>query len=651
MSENKKSQNDKPMADAERQEDAAPRSMKRRDFVTTSLIGGGAGLLGAQLLACGKKKDNANQPPASGKGAEGGGAAPAASGLSSHVAPGEHDEYYGFWSGGHSGEIRIIGVPSMRELKRIPVFNRDSATGWGGDDFSAGLLKGQLSGDTHHVHLSYKDGTYDGRYIYVNDKAMARLARVRCDTMEVDAVVDIPNSDGTHGIFPQRHKTGLVMCNSEYRTPKPNDGRDMEDPTKYGALHTAIDGETMEVKWQVMVEGNMDLCATDYKGDYSFAVCYNSEGAVDLEGMMASDQDFLYVFNIPAIEKAVGEGKAITIGKSKVPVIDARGDNGPYVQRVPVPKSPHGVNIDPTGKYAVVAGKLSPTCSVVDIEKLAEVFGGSMKPRDAVVAEPELGLGPLHTAFDGKGNAYTSIFIDSVITKWNIAKAIEAHGGAKVDPIIHKQDVHYQVGHTNASMSETKDADGKWLIALCKFSKDRFLNVGPLHNENDQLIDISGEKMRLVHDGPTYPEPHDCVLAAKSLINPVKITPRDGPRFDMYNAWAKEDGVDLMKDNVVKRKGKTVRVYMTSKAPNYGMNEFKVKKGDTVQIIVTNQDDVEDLSHGMCVTHHDVNFLVNAQGTNSMTFTADKPGVYWYYCPWFCHALHLEMRGRMIVEG
>jgi len=607
----------------------------------------GAGIVGAGAL--GLRGDGNRLEPFFGAGAAR--AASSAGGLSSEVPPGKLDDYYGFWSGGQSGEIRILGVPSMRELKRIPVFNRDSATGWGRDDWSRKLLGGLESGDTHHVHLSYTGGTYDGRYVYVNDKANARLARVNCATMETDAVVDIPNAQGTHGIFPQRHKTGLVLCNSEFRTPQPNDGRDMDVPKAYGAMHTAIDGETMKVEWQVLVEGNMDLCATDYEGKYSFACCYNSEGGVTLEQMMATDRDWLYVFDLGAIAAAVKAGKTIKVGKSPVPVVDARGENGPYVQRIPIPKSPHGVNIDPTGRYAVCAGKLSPTVSVVDITKLDDVFAGKIKPRDAVVAEPEVGLGPLHTAFDGRGNAYTSIFIDSVITKWDIAKAIEAYNGKDVDPILDKLDVHYQVGHTNASMSETKDADGKWLIALCKFSKDRFLNVGPLHAENDQLIDISGEKMRLVHDGPAYPEPHDCVVVRRDLIHPEKITPRTGPRYAFYDAMAKEDGVNPLMENKVVRKGKKVRVYMTSAAPAFALTEIRVKTGDEVQMVLTNLDGVEDLSHGFCVSLHDVNMLVNPRGTNSITFTAGPPGVYWYYCTWFCHALHLEMRGRLIVEG
>ncbi len=563
---------------------------------------------------------------------------------SPHVPPGDLDDYYGFWSGGHSGEVRVLGIPSARELKRIPVFNYDAAYGWGTTNFSKSLLKGKLSGDTHHVHLSYKNGTYDGKYAFVNDKAQARLARIRLDMFVTDKITDIPNCQGTHGIFPSRNKLDAVYCNSEFRNPLPNDGRDMDDPKKYGALHTCIDAKTMEVRWQVQVDGNMDLCATDYDGKYSMACSYNSEGGTTLAEMMGKDRDWLVVFNLERIEAAIKAGKGHTIGGSQVPVLDGR-HGSPYTIYIPIPKSPHGVNVDPTGRYAVCAGKLSPTVSLVDIKKLKDAFNGRIKPRKCVVAEPEVGIGPLHTAFDDRGNAYTSIFIDSVVTKWNIAKAV-----AGKNPIIQKLDIHYQVGHINASMSETKNADGKWVISLNKFSKDRFLPVGPFRNENEQLIDISGRKMKLVHDTATHPEPHDALIVNRNLIRPKKVWSMNDERFAFEHGLAKRYGIkDLATAANVIRDGAHVYVFMNGIAPSFSLTEFRVKQGDTVTIILTNADKVEDLSHGICVSHHDINFGVSPQEIASATFKVNNKGVFWYYCPWFCHALHLEMRGRMIV--
>lgn len=630
--------------------------LSRRKFLGTSALVGlsGAGLtLG--LSACNKE----SAPPE---------AAPAAKGeVAAHspyeVAPGKLDDYYSFSSGGHSGDVRIYGLPSGRQLKSIPVFNTDNLVGWGITNESKAIIgtkpDGSLkysTGDTHHVHQTYTDGTYDGKYFYVNDKIHGRLARIRMDTMECDKITELPNVQGFHGTFtdkcdpvdPKINHTTRVFCGAEFAIPLPNDGRDLEDGSKYKSLFSCVDSETMEVRWQVLIDGNCDLVASSYDGKLAATNQYNVEMGVHYEDMMSAEMDACLFFNVARIEEAVKAGKSTTIGSSKVPVVDGtkaanKDPKTALTCYVPIPKNPHGVNISPDGKYYACSGKLSPTASVIEHALVLKWFDGELEnPRDAVVAEPEIGLGPLHTGFDNKGNAYTTLFLDSQIVKWNVEAAIKSYKGDKsAKPVVDRIDVHYQPGHGFTSMGETKEADGRFFLSDNKFSKDRFLPVGPLHPETAQLIDISGDKMKLVHDHSVLSEPHDSIIVRRDIIKTRQIYNLD--EFPLAVKDAKESGVF--------RNGRKVTVKLTSQAPSFSLREFKVKRGDEVTLILTNLDKVEDLTHGFAIPKYDINFIVSPQETKSVTFIADKPGVYWCYCTHFCHALHLEMRSRMIVEA
>ena len=603
--------------------------LRRRDFMKAgAAVGGLSGLAGCTSLLSDEGDGTVSAAP------------------THSVPPGEMDEYYAFLGGGQSGDIRVVGLPSMRELIRIPVFQRDSGRGYGHDDETRGMLEeagGYTWGDTHHPRISQTDGDYDGRFAYVNDKANGRMARIDLTYFETDAIVDIPNQQGTHGSCAQLPDTDLIFGVGEFRTPIPNDGTgDLHDPDGYGAVLAAIEPESMNVEWEVLVDGNMDNGDGSKEGRYFFTTGYNSEGAVTEKGMTRSDRDNVKAFDIPRIEAAVEAGDYERI--NEVPVVDGRKDSplnqgdDPVVHYIPTPKSPHGISVTPDNKYAIASGKLDPTASVIQIDKIDEVDD----PTDAIVGQPKLGLGPLHTAYDGRGHAYTSLFIDSQVVKWDIEKAVEADARSE-SPVIEKIDVHYNPGHLIASESYTEDPAGDWLISLNKLSKDRFLPVGPQHPENDQLIYIGDDEAGMEHvkDSPAHAEPHDASICHRSKLDPAKTYDPDDLELEYTDEG--EESMERVGDD-------RVEIEMYSTRNHYGFQEMTVKEGDTVEMQVTNIETTSDMLHSVAIPDHDVHMRVAPQETQKVTFTADEPGVYWIYCAHFCSALHLEMRSRLIVE-
>ncbi|MFW6045991.1 MAG: TAT-dependent nitrous-oxide reductase, partial [Natronomonas sp.] len=227
--------------------------------------------------------------------------------------------------------------------------------------------------------------------------------------------------------------------------------------------------------------------------------------------------------------------------------------------------------------------------------------------------------------------------------KWDIEAAVEAEAESE-DPVVEKIDVHYNPGHLIASESYTADPAGDWLISLNKLSKDRFLPVGPVHPENDQLIYIGDDEagMELVKDKPSYAEPHDASIVHRSKLDPAAVY--DPEDLDLEYAGAGDESIEWVEDDHVK-------VEMFAMRNQFGFPEIDVKEGDTVEIKVTNIETTSDILHSLAIPEYDINVKVAPQETRKVTFEATKPGVSWMYCAFFCSALHLEMRSRLLVEA
>lgn len=566
------------------------------------------------------------------------------------IPPGKKDEYYMFASGGHSGQVYVIGVPSLRRIRTIPVFSRDSATGYGWDEESKKMLGEYTWGDVHHPALSETDGEYDGRFLYVNDNANNRAAMIDLKTFTTKQILGpIPNIMGPHSAAFVTPNTEYFMMATRFSVPMGGKYASLDKYSKeyHGALSAQkIDQKTgkMKVAWQLKLPPwNYDLSDAGKKisGDWAFFTTYNTEEATELLEINASanETDYLVAINWKNAEKAVEDKKYEVINGVKV--VDPTKVKG-IAYLIPLPKSPHGVDVSPDGRWIVGSGKLDPTVTVYDFKKFIkaieeEDFSGTKKGLPIVnfesvkEASVKVGLGPLHTQFGPDGYAYTTLFVESAVAKWKLGEW----------KVLDKVTVHYSPGHSSAAEGDTVSPDGKYLVALNKLSKDRHLSVGPSHPENMQLIDISGDKMKVINEAPIDPEPHYAQMVKADKIKPILKYEKDEKR--PHSVWKKEDVR-------IERKGNHVTVHGLAVRTRFYPDKIEVNEGDKVTIYLTNIDLDQDITHGFAINLYDIDVEVQPGETKKIEFVADKPGVYPFYCSNFCSALHQEMQGYLLVK-
>lgn len=598
-----------------------------------------------------------------------------------YVAPGEHDEFYAFISGGFSGQLSVYGLPSGRLFKVIPVFSQDAEKAYGYNEETKPMLNTSHGfvpwDDAHHPDISQTNGVVDGRWVFINGNNTPRIARIDLSTFETTEIIEVPNSAGNHSSSFVTENTEYVVAGTRFSVPIPQ--RDMpinqyKGNFKGSLTFISVAPETghMDIKFQIIMPGfDYDLAHPGRGASHGwfFFSTYNTEEASTLMEVNASqnDKDFIAAINWKKIEEYVNNGggkmmptnyahnvydeathSATTTMKKKVLVVDPLEVPG-AVYLLPTPKSPHGCDVDPSGEYIVGNGKLSANLTVHSFTKMLEAieqkkFAGDaygipiLNFEDVLAGVVEqAGLGPLHTEFDGKGNAYTTFFISSEVVKWKL----------NTWEVVDRQPCYYSVGHLMIPGGNSQKPFGKYVVAMNKITKDRYLPTGPEVTQSAQLYDISGDKMELILDFPTVGEPHYAAGIPADIVKP-----RSKKLFKLEEN-KHPFAVKTESETKVVREGKTVHIYMTTIRSHFAPDNIEgIRVGDKVYFHVTNLEQDYDVPHGISMIGANTSELLIMPGqTETFVWEPKQVGVWPFYCTDFCSALHQEMQGYVRVSA
>jgi nitrous-oxide reductase len=596
-----------------------------------------------------------------------------------YVGPGKYDEFYAFLSGGFDGQVGVYGLPSGRLLRHVPVFSQSAENGWGYSEQTKPMLTTSYGfvpwDDAHHPQLSQTKGIPDGRWLFINGNNTPRIARLDLTRFETEEILEIPNSAGNHSSPFVTENNEYVVAGTRFSVPAPQRDVSIEDYKQAfsGVLtYVRVDSATgrMAIAFQIRLPAfDYDLSHSG-KGPshgWSFFTSYNSEeGNSKLEvSASQNDKDYIAAINWQQAEKCVAQNKAPTmparyahnlIGPdgaartewgSSVKMLTPEACPG-MVYYLPTPKSPHGVDVDPTGEFIVAGGKLATVIPVHSFSKMqkaiadraftGEVHGIPVLKYEAIVAGEvqNPGLGPLHTEFDGKGNAYTSMFISSEIVKWSL----------KDFKVLDRAPTYYSIGHLMIPGGDSRKPWGKYVVALNKITKDRYLPTGPELAQSAQLYDITGDRMKLLLDFPTIGEPHYAQALPADMIR--------NRQLKMYPLMENKDPYAVRSEmkTRVERKGGVVHVVMTSVRSHFMPDKIEgIQVGDTVFFHLTNLEQDWDVPHGFAITGANNSELLMMPGqTRTLMWLPRNVGVFPFYCTDFCSALHQEMQGYVRVS-
>jgi nitrous-oxide reductase len=499
--------------------------------------------------------------------------------------------------------------------------------------------------------------------VYINDRANGRIGMVDLRDFKAKQVFDVPNLQTSHGGIFVTPNTEYVHISTMTPTCIRLDDVDgsldnYADSFRGYSTFLAVNQESgkFEVDRSFQVElppYTQDLADSGKLASdgWVFINSYNSEMATggNLEGKdslevaaSAGDFDFMHCINWRKAEEVFKAGNTQNInGIEVISLQTAIAEKILYL--VPEPRSPHGVDVAPNGNYMTVAGKLDPHVTVYGFDKLmaaieAEDFEGTdsfgvpiVKFESAVAGQVEVGAG---------------LFLASAIAKWSLGEPY--HSGDEAFQLVDTISVHYNIGHLVTMEGDTVKPDGKYAVALNKWSIDRYPVVGTLKPQNFQLIDLTGDKMDLLYDMPIgLGEPHYVQAIRADRIKAWDVYP---PGVNSLTMAVDPDAIGDGEEKIEKN-GNTVEVWASVRRSSFRPDVVRAKKGDKVIFHLTNTEETPDATHGFAIPRYNINISIDPGETINTEFVADEVGAFAFYCTEFCSALHLEMQGWLLVSA
>ncbi len=491
-------------------------------------------------------------------------------------------------AGGLNGKVAIIGLPSMRTYRHIDV----------GVDLHEVVYGGTNAGN--------KNGTPDGKYLYVNDKGANTIGVINLQSGFLERLIALPFPFGVHHIALD--DTGKFLYGTGEYTGKMS-------KTEIAT------GKTQVIDWGPAPSAP-DYLDVDRKGRYVFAGNYY--------------HSTVGVFSTNPFK---------------------------FIKEIPVGKNPHGTDVIPESTLLLVSDKLSATMTIIDIDKLAvkKVIPTCAGPLHSVMDVYDKDGGTYEPGKDSPEGltskyAYESCFIADSNVKIDLKKL----------EVVDEIPTHYRTGHIAISADNSyvialnKFSTGLFsptgIVYPVNFEMWDAREKSPTYGKTLKIIPVDGEphNAKSIHAyqikrwNMGQAEKGGLFKASTPMIHPAHRT--KAKMFYLPKSTAKP-GIRIV--NGVKE------IHVKAFSYGYIPRQIRVDKGDKVRIFVTNIDRAAGITKNPDVTmgftiYGPYGLRTNLSAPRGVTvvseFVADIAGEYAIFCQHFCGPLHLEMRGSFFVD-